>query len=131
MKCATRFVLTMTSRQIPAAAGLIQCLWRCYAADKSFQSKVLKKSKILILFPGNVEVAPEGSIWPECCNQQLEGQDYFHPTLHNFYTLHQNLLQDESLCQAVAKKASVLRRRRSKGSIFSINVRIIIQYLHN
>ena len=30
----------MTSRQIPAAAGLIQCLWRCYAADKSFHSKV-------------------------------------------------------------------------------------------
>ena len=26
------------------------------------------------------------------------------------------------LSQAVAKKASVLRRRRSKGSIFSINV---------
>ena len=30
----------MTRRQIPAAAGLIQCLWRCYAADKSFYSKV-------------------------------------------------------------------------------------------
>ena len=28
------------NRQIPAAAGLIQCLWRCYAADKSFYSKV-------------------------------------------------------------------------------------------
>ena len=28
-------------RQIPAAAGLIQCLWRCYAADKSFYSKVI------------------------------------------------------------------------------------------
>ena len=36
-------VLTMTSRQIPAAAGLIQCLWRCYAADKSFHSKVRSK----------------------------------------------------------------------------------------
>ncbi|XP_062556501.1 potassium voltage-gated channel subfamily KQT member 1-like [Armigeres subalbatus] len=26
------------NRQIPAAAMLIQCLWRCYAADKSFRS---------------------------------------------------------------------------------------------
>lgn len=26
------------NRQIPAAAMLIQCLWRCYAADKSFHS---------------------------------------------------------------------------------------------
>ena len=39
-KSHKRFALTMTSRQIPAAAGLIQCLWRCYAADKSFHSKV-------------------------------------------------------------------------------------------
>ena len=30
----------MPLRQIPAAAGLIQSLWRCYAADKSFYSKV-------------------------------------------------------------------------------------------
>lgn len=27
------------NRQIPAAAMLIQCLWRCYAADKSFNSQ--------------------------------------------------------------------------------------------
>ena len=26
------------NRQIPAAAVLIQCLWRCYAADKNFHS---------------------------------------------------------------------------------------------
>ena len=26
------------NRQIPAAARLIQCVWRCYAADKSFNS---------------------------------------------------------------------------------------------
>ena len=32
-------------RQIPAAAGLIQCLWRCYAADKSFYSKVLNDDR--------------------------------------------------------------------------------------
>lgn len=27
------------NRQIPAAAMLIQCLWRCYAADKKFHSE--------------------------------------------------------------------------------------------
>lgn len=27
------------NRQIPAAASLIQCLWRCYAADKNFKSE--------------------------------------------------------------------------------------------
>lgn len=27
------------NRQIPAAAMLIQCLWRCYAADKCFNSQ--------------------------------------------------------------------------------------------
>lgn len=27
------------NRQIPAAAVLIQCLWRCFAADKSFHSE--------------------------------------------------------------------------------------------
>jgi Ion channel len=27
------------NRQIPAAAMLIQCLWRCYASDKSFHSE--------------------------------------------------------------------------------------------
>lgn len=30
--------LKLNYRQIPAAAVLIQCLWRCYAADKSFHS---------------------------------------------------------------------------------------------
>ena len=49
----------------------------------------------------------------------------------NFYFLYQrhysvNLFRSKTtfifLSQAVAKKASVLRRRRSKGSIFSINV---------
>ncbi|KAL7026795.1 hypothetical protein ACKWTF_005170 [Chironomus riparius] len=31
------------NRQIPAAAMLIQCLWRCYAADKSFNSEATWK----------------------------------------------------------------------------------------
>ena len=29
--------------QIPAAASLIQSLWKCYAADKSFESKATWK----------------------------------------------------------------------------------------
>lgn len=35
------------SRQIPAAALLIQCLWRCYAADKAFNSQATWKLHIL------------------------------------------------------------------------------------
>lgn len=31
------------NRQIPAAAMLIQCLWRCFAADKSFHSEATWK----------------------------------------------------------------------------------------
>jgi hypothetical protein len=31
------------NRQIPAAAVLIQCLWRCYAADKNFHSEATWK----------------------------------------------------------------------------------------
>ena len=32
-----------SSSQIPAAASLIQSLWKCYAADKSFESKATWK----------------------------------------------------------------------------------------
>lgn len=31
------------NRQIPAAAMLIQCLWRCYAADRNFHSEATWK----------------------------------------------------------------------------------------
>lgn len=31
-------IFSLYFRQIPAAAMLIQCLWRCYAADKAFNS---------------------------------------------------------------------------------------------
>jgi potassium voltage-gated channel KQT-like subfamily member 1 len=31
------------NRQIPAAAVLLQCLWRCYAADKTFHSEATWK----------------------------------------------------------------------------------------
>ena len=31
------------NRQIPAAASLIQSLWKCYAADKNFNSKATWK----------------------------------------------------------------------------------------
>ena len=34
------------NRQIPAAASLIQSLWKCYAADKNFASKATWKIHI-------------------------------------------------------------------------------------
>ncbi|XP_071442145.1 potassium voltage-gated channel subfamily KQT member 1-like isoform X2 [Hetaerina americana] len=65
------------NRQIPAAAMLIQCLWRCYAADKSFNS--IATWKIYI---------------KETAQQN------------------QNMATPLS---KVAKKASVLKRRKSKS----------------
>ncbi|KAF6199089.1 hypothetical protein GE061_007114 [Apolygus lucorum] len=70
------------NRQIPAAAMLIQCLWRCYAADKSFK--------------GN-------ATW-------------------NIYVKDMNNSKDppappKSLMLQVAKKASVLKRRKSKNKM--------------
>ena len=86
---------------------------------------------------GNLEVAFERSVWTQRCHQQLEGQSrkskdfsFFkhHTTItlscqrqYNAY-LFMSKTTFTFLSQAVAKKASVLRRRRSKGSIFSINV---------
>ncbi|XP_023348204.1 potassium voltage-gated channel subfamily KQT member 1 [Eurytemora carolleeae] len=63
------------NRQIPAAAGLIQSLWRCYAADKSFNSKATWKIHL-----------------KDCGSTN---------SIH---------------WKGVARKASVLRRRKSKGS---------------
>ncbi|XP_076222473.1 potassium voltage-gated channel subfamily KQT member 1 isoform X5 [Nomia melanderi] len=64
------------NRQIPAAAMLIQCLWRCYAADKSFNS--VATWKIYLKDP-----APAG--------------------------------QPSTPLGKVAKKASVLKRRKSRN----------------
>ncbi|PSN38476.1 Potassium voltage-gated channel subfamily KQT member 1, partial [Blattella germanica] len=65
------------NRQIPAAAMLIQCLWRCYAADKSFNSVATWK------------------IYIKDINQQNQNTS--------------------TPLGKVAKKASVLKRRKSKN----------------
>ncbi|XP_046993999.1 potassium voltage-gated channel subfamily KQT member 1-like [Schistocerca americana] len=70
------------NRQIPAAAMLIQCLWRCYAADKSFNSQATWKIYVKDTGqPSQSSSAPLG----------------------------------KSLILQVAKKASVLKRRKSKN----------------
>nr|WOE90268.1 potassium voltage-gated channel protein KCNQ1 [Scolopendra mutilans]WOE90272.1 potassium voltage-gated channel protein KCNQ1 [Scolopendra mutilans] len=68
------------NRQIPAAALLIQCLWRCHAADKNFNSV---------------------ATWKIHLKQDTSCQN------NNFSTP----------LARVAKKASVLRRRKSKSKI--------------
>ncbi|XP_039279397.1 potassium voltage-gated channel subfamily KQT member 1 isoform X2 [Nilaparvata lugens] len=69
------------NRQIPAAAMLIQCLWRCYAADKSFNSQATWN--IYLKDPSNTKDSA--------------------PT--------------KSLMLQVAKKASVLKRRKSRNKM--------------
>ncbi|XP_063224773.1 potassium voltage-gated channel subfamily KQT member 1 [Bacillus rossius redtenbacheri] len=70
------------NRQIPAAAMLIQCLWRCYAADKSFNSAATWKIYV---------------------------KDASQPNQSSSTPL------GKSLMIQVAKKASVLKRRKSKN----------------
>ncbi|XKL60275.1 hypothetical protein PGB90_001291 [Kerria lacca] len=73
------------NRQIPAAAMLIQCLWRCYASDKSFNSQAT------------------WDIYLKDINQPKE------PVA----------AQNRSIMGQVAKRASVLKRRKSKNKMDS------------
>ncbi|XP_065159719.1 potassium voltage-gated channel subfamily KQT member 1 isoform X5 [Atheta coriaria] len=75
------------NRQIPAAAMLIQSLWRCYAADKSFNSTATWQ---LYLKDTNAN-----------CNQSSGSSN--------------SLPLSKSLILQVAKKASVLKRRKSRN----------------
>ncbi|XP_034237532.1 potassium voltage-gated channel subfamily KQT member 1-like [Thrips palmi] len=81
------------NRQIPAAAMLLQCLWRCYAADKSFNSHATWSiyCKDLDLQGGGGVAAALG----------LDSQPAPAPL-------------GKSLMIQVAKKASVLKRRNTK-----------------
>ncbi|XP_052831454.1 potassium voltage-gated channel subfamily KQT member 1 isoform X1 [Octopus bimaculoides] len=45
------------NRQIPAAATLIQCVWRCYAADPSFNSEATWKIHIQDTYPEETVLA--------------------------------------------------------------------------
>ncbi|XP_076222475.1 potassium voltage-gated channel subfamily KQT member 1 isoform X7 [Nomia melanderi] len=76
------------NRQIPAAAMLIQCLWRCYAADKSFNSVATWKIYLKDPAPAGQPSTPLGKL---ICVKKM------------------------SLMIQVAKKASVLKRRKSRN----------------
>ncbi|XP_077285922.1 potassium voltage-gated channel subfamily KQT member 1-like [Arctopsyche grandis] len=73
------------NRQIPAAAMLIQCLWRCYAADKSFRSTATWTIHVKDPQPQQQAVATTPL--------------------------------SRSLILQVAKKASVLKRRKSRNKM--------------
>uniref|UniRef100_A0A8D9B9V1 Potassium voltage-gated channel subfamily KQT member 1 n=1 Tax=Cacopsylla melanoneura TaxID=428564 RepID=A0A8D9B9V1_9HEMI len=70
------------NRQIPAAAMLIQCLWRCFAADKGFNSQ---------------------ATWDIYIKEPHSSKD--------------NSSLSKSILTQVAKRASVLKRRKSKNKM--------------
>ncbi|XP_076303044.1 potassium voltage-gated channel subfamily KQT member 1-like, partial [Lasioglossum baleicum] len=76
------------NRQIPAAAMLIQCLWRCYAADKAINSVATWNIYIKDPAPTGQPSTPLGKL---ICVKKM------------------------SLMIQVAKKASVLKRRKSRN----------------
>ncbi|XP_046626620.1 potassium voltage-gated channel subfamily KQT member 1 isoform X3 [Neodiprion virginianus] len=76
------------NRQIPAAAMLIQCLWRCYAADKAINSVATWNIYIKDPAPAGQPATPLGKL---ICVKKM------------------------SLMIQVAKKASVLKRRKSRN----------------
>ncbi|XP_076255707.1 potassium voltage-gated channel subfamily KQT member 1-like isoform X2 [Rhynchophorus ferrugineus] len=84
------------NRQIPAAAMLIQCLWRCYAADKSFNSTATWQ--VYLKDPNANQQAsnPTGS------SNTGGGPNYNMPL------------------SKVAKKASVLKRRKSRNRMEAV-----------
>ncbi|CRL03997.1 CLUMA_CG017115, isoform A [Clunio marinus] len=75
------------NRQIPAAAMLIQCLWRCYAADKSFHSEATWRVYI---------------------------QNTDHDGNHNGANL-PTQLGKTLMVQVARRSASVLKRRKSRN----------------
>ncbi|XP_018395849.1 PREDICTED: potassium voltage-gated channel subfamily KQT member 1 [Cyphomyrmex costatus] len=76
------------NRQIPAAAMLIQCLWRCYAADKAINSVATWNIYIKDPSPAGQPSTPLGKL---ICVKKM------------------------SLMIQVAKKANVLKRRKSRN----------------
>ncbi|XP_024869783.1 potassium voltage-gated channel subfamily KQT member 1 isoform X3 [Temnothorax curvispinosus] len=76
------------NRQIPAAAMLIQCLWRCYASDKAINSVATWNIYIKDPAPAGQPSTPLGKL---ICVKKM------------------------SLMIQVAKKASVLKRRKSRN----------------
>ncbi|CAG9856839.1 unnamed protein product [Phyllotreta striolata] len=81
------------NRQIPAAAMLIQCLWRCYAADKSFNSTATWQ--VYLSDANGGPVVNSNSTGGGASNSSMP--------------------LSKSLILQVAKKASVLKRRKSQN----------------
>lgn len=52
------------NRQIPAAAMLIQCLWRCYAADKCFHSEATWHIHVKCSDTNNQNTSSLGTVLP-------------------------------------------------------------------
>ncbi|XP_035217842.1 potassium voltage-gated channel subfamily KQT member 1-like isoform X2 [Stegodyphus dumicola] len=94
------------NRQIPAAATLIQCLWRCYAADKTFMSvatwKIHCKDSVNTNSPN-----PNTPLSKLLLLSRDAGDKGLFPGVSKTF---QETWQ-------VAKKASVLKRRKSKSKI--------------
>ncbi|KAL5009679.1 hypothetical protein ScPMuIL_011984, partial [Solemya velum] len=84
------------NRQIPTAASLIQCLWRCHAADPSFNSAATWRVHI----------------------QEKHHSDKHHHHFHHHSRSQQNV---NSAFTRMARRASFLKKRRfSKTTINSI-----------
>ncbi|KAF8790965.1 Potassium voltage-gated channel subfamily KQT like protein [Argiope bruennichi] len=94
------------NRQIPAAATLIQCLWRCYAADKSFMSTATWKIHIKDSELGNSSNFNTPLSKLLLLSRETGDKGLFPGVSKTFQETWQ-----------VAKKASVLKRRKSKTKI--------------
>ncbi|CAL1276432.1 unnamed protein product [Larinioides sclopetarius] len=94
------------NRQIPAAATLIQCLWRCYAADKSFMSTATWKIHIKDSELGNSSNSNTPLSKLLLLSRETGDKGLFPGVSKTFQETWQ-----------VAKKASVLKRRKSKTKI--------------
>ncbi|GIY32922.1 potassium voltage-gated channel subfamily KQT member 1 [Caerostris darwini] len=94
------------NRQIPAAATLIQCLWRCYAADKSFLSTATWKIHIKDSEFNNSSNSSTPLSKLLLLSRETGDKGLFPGVSKTFQETWQ-----------VAKKASVLKRRKSKTKI--------------
>ncbi|KAG8199908.1 hypothetical protein JTE90_015895 [Oedothorax gibbosus] len=94
------------NRQIPAAATLIQCLWRCYAADKSFMSLATWKIHIKDSDLNNSSNSNTALSKLLLLSRDSTDKGLFPGVSKTFQETWQ-----------VAKKASVLKRRKSKSKI--------------
>lgn len=99
------------NRQIPAAAMLIQCLWRCYAADKCFNSQATWD--IYIKEPGHQKDNSSLGKVVQLFFLRKVIKQYIAVYLITCCCV----LMLQSLIMQVAKRASVLKRKRSKSKM--------------